>query len=335
MKILRIIGIAVGILVAIGIVLFVVAPKSSYFEQSIVIDAPKEKIFQVVNNMTDFNAWSPWYEMDPEARYEIEGPEDGPGSKLTWYSEDPNVGNGAMWIHDHSANEEVAYKMAFEGYPSEPIARLKLIETDGGTAVTWTYEEENTPGLFRLGNLVNATEMMLSEPYTTGLSNLKEYVETMPDESITITNMPAMSYAGITATVESSNSEAIGNAMGESYGKLTAYIGAENREMQGMPFAIYTSYDETSITMVCALPVNTEGMTGTEEIEIGEIPEGKSVKAIHQGPYETLNLTHTAVDEFMKANGLQPGGAPYEIYITDPGLEPDPSKWITWVVYPL
>jgi effector-binding domain-containing protein len=225
--------------------------------------------------------------------------------------------------------------MNFEGYPSEPLARLVLNETEEGTSVTWTYEEENTPGLFRIGNLFNVTASMLEDPYAEGLSNLKTYVENLPEKTISVTSMPAINYAGITTTVESSNSEAISNAMAESYGKLTTYVGNEDREMLGMPFAIYTSFDDTSITMICAIPIDTEGLAGTEEIALGEVVAGNAVKAIHTGPYEDLHLTHTAVDEYMQANGLTPAGPPYEMYITDPGLEPNPSKWITWVVYPI
>jgi AraC family transcriptional regulator len=37
----------------------------------------------------------------------------------------------------------------------------------------------------------------------------------------------------------------------------------------------------------------------------------------------------------MKAQGLKGTGDPWEVYVTDPGDEPDPSKWQTELVYPI
>ena len=335
MKFLKIVGIGVLALVALVVILFLVSPKAGYYESSVVLDSPREKIFRVVNDMSIYNEWSPWYAIDPDAQYSWEGPDQGPGAKMSWISDHPDVGNGAMWIHDHSANEEVAYKMSFEGYPSEPISRVIMHEDESGTVVKWTYEDNETPGLFRIGNLFGYAKTMLEEPYAKGLQNLKTYVENLPDNSISITDMPAMPYAGMMATVASGDSQAISSAMGNSYGKLMTFIQENQREMQGMPFAIYTAFDDETLTMICGLPIDNTGLTGTEEIIIGQINAGRSIKAIHEGPYESLHLTHTAVSEFMSANNLTAGGAPYEIYITDPGEEPDPNKWITWVIYPL
>jgi AraC family transcriptional regulator len=37
----------------------------------------------------------------------------------------------------------------------------------------------------------------------------------------------------------------------------------------------------------------------------------------------------------MKSQGLEPAGAPWEVYVTDPGAEPDPSKWRTDIFFPV
>ena len=37
----------------------------------------------------------------------------------------------------------------------------------------------------------------------------------------------------------------------------------------------------------------------------------------------------------MKSEGLEAGGAPWEVYVTDPGAEPDKSKWRTDIFFPV
>jgi AraC family transcriptional regulator len=42
-----------------------------------------------------------------------------------------------------------------------------------------------------------------------------------------------------------------------------------------------------------------------------------------------------AIDAYLNKNKLNIAGAPWEVYVTDPGVEPDSSKWYTQVIYPI
>jgi len=48
----------------------------------------------------------------------------------------------------------------------------------------------------------------------------------------------------------------------------------------------------------------------------------------------TLGETHEKIQAYMKEHGLVARGACWEEYWTDPGMEPDSSKWRTRVVWP-
>ena len=50
------------------------------------IQAPPQVVFGYINDYRKFNQWSPWFERDPEAKYEYSGPT-GVGSKMHWESE--------------------------------------------------------------------------------------------------------------------------------------------------------------------------------------------------------------------------------------------------------
>lgn len=61
MKILKIIGIILGCLVAIVIVLGLIAPKGFKIERSVVIpNINKEVVFKNISTWSDFLKWNPW-----------------------------------------------------------------------------------------------------------------------------------------------------------------------------------------------------------------------------------------------------------------------------------
>jgi AraC family transcriptional regulator len=78
-----------------------------------------------------------------------------------------------------------------------------------------------------------------------------------------------------------------------------------------------------------AIPAKGEG-----DIVASELPGGDAAVAIHAGAYERLEETHAIVATWLDAQKLS-GGAPWEVYVTDPGETPDPKDWRTEVVYPI
>ena len=74
---------------------------------------------------------------------------------------------------------------------------------------------------------------------------------------------------------------------------------------------------------------------GTERVRPGELPAGQVATVTHMGPYEQLGQTWSALMKWMEEEGLQAAGAPWEVYVTDPGEEPDQSKWRTDIFFPI
>ncbi|MEQ9468567.1 MAG: hypothetical protein RLN88_14250 [Ekhidna sp.] len=70
MKILKILGIIILVVVvlALGLVLF--GPSAGHLERQVVINAPASAVYAEVSNLKTFNKWSPWFQMDPNAEYQ-------------------------------------------------------------------------------------------------------------------------------------------------------------------------------------------------------------------------------------------------------------------------
>lgn len=102
----------------------------------------------------------------------------------------------------------------------------------------------------------------------------------------------------------------------------------------GAPYTRYHDTEGETLELEAGLPVVGPG-TGKGEIQAGELPGGPAAVTWHVGPYERLAEAHQALTAWAEKNGYTPAGPAWESYVTDPGAEPDPSKWRTQVVLPL
>ena len=136
---------------------------------------------------------------------------------------------------------------------------------------------------------------------------------------------------GIRATT---TMEEIKQVIGALFGEIMEYFTRNGLAPAGMPLTIYHEMDADRLEMECGMPV-TSPVEGTERVRPGELPAGKVATVTHMGPYEQLGQTWSALMKWMEEEGLQAAGAPWEVYVTDPGEEPDQSKWRTDIFFPI
>lgn len=184
MKAIKIIGIGLGAIIAIALIGVAFMSPKSHMERSIVINASPALVFQQLTNYKNFNTWSPWAAMDPSAKYTFEGPEAGPGTKMSWVGDESKVGSGSQWIIEQEENRRVKSGMQFGGMEGTYFAEFILEPVEGGTQVTWTYDGDvSGTGMMNasFGKLFGLmTDAMLGPQYEDGLKRLKEMVESMP-----------------------------------------------------------------------------------------------------------------------------------------------------------
>lgn len=175
MKILR--GVLIALVVLIG--LFVLGgfllPQQSSFTRSIVISRPQAEVFRVLNGFAEFNEWSPWHDLDPNAAYSYEGPASGVGAMMAWSSEDPSVGKGSQRITQVDAPNRVDVELAFEGQ-NPALSWYELSANGNATEVTWGFSTDfgSNPINRYFGLLI---EDFVGADYERGLQQLKQYAE--------------------------------------------------------------------------------------------------------------------------------------------------------------
>jgi AraC family transcriptional regulator len=123
-------------------------------------------------------------------------------------------------------------------------------------------------------------------------------------------------------------------AIGNSLGGVFGHCQKVGLPLEGRPFVRYLSTGPGLWEIECGKPLAAPA-PGDGAIEAATLPGGAVLVAIHGGLYDQLSDTYVAMERWMDANGVRPGGAPWESYLTDPADHPDPADWRTEVYWPL
>ena len=261
------------------------------------------------------------------------GPERGVGAGYTWTSEDWSVGSGRWEITDVDPGTRVTIGMVFgDGDPAHGEFQLK---PDGeNTALSWVLETDMGWNPFNriMGMFI---EMSVATMYEEGLEKLNTIMAARPQwhiESIEEQESPAFSMLSIREKISPS---AIGEMLGRSYGTIVQYVNSAGLEVSAPPFAIYHHWPQDGVgeaDVEAAIPISAPD-NGTTAIRGSQFNGGSIVVAHFYGPYEKSEHAHTALSTWAEENAKELVGAPWEIYVTDPQLEPDPALWLTLICY--
>lgn len=165
-----------AVIIVILIVVIAMQPDDFRVSRTMTIAAPAPAIFEQVNNLRKWNAWSPWAKLDPNAKNTFEGPEAGTGAAMSWAG-NSDVGEGKMTITESRANELVHYKLEFiKPLEGTNDAEISLKPEGNQTSVTWSmYGKNNFIG--KAIGLVMDCEKMVGDQFEQGLSSIKAMVE--------------------------------------------------------------------------------------------------------------------------------------------------------------
>ena len=146
-------------------------PPEARVSRATVVAASPEKIFAIAGNLRRFNEWSPWAALDPKTVLRFEGPEQGGvGQKMSWASNDPNVGKGTQTILELVPNQKMVTDVDF-GEMGKSVSTMTLLPSDGGTLVTWEFHTRLDGVMNRWFGLM--FDRLIGGDYETGLANLK------------------------------------------------------------------------------------------------------------------------------------------------------------------
>ncbi|GAB4375795.1 MAG: SRPBCC family protein [Salibacteraceae bacterium] len=336
MKVLKITGIILVVLIVLIAVLSFIAPTHVKLERSKFIDAPREFVWQFVDDFESRNQWSPWMQLDPNMTTNLEGEDGTAGAKFTWSGND-DVGKGEQTIISIDPGNSIVTHIRFiEPWEGEAESAITLVDTNGGTLVTWSFESEYPRPMNAMLLFMDIDEMVGGD-YDKGLETLSQIINSAKSSrnqfgnyTIERTEMRPKTYIGVKRTVSFND---LGNFFAQNYGSIYQAVGKSGVQMAGMPSAVYFSYDEANAVteVMAAVPVAQE--VAIKGFENYTWPGGTVLVTDHFGSYESIGNAHKAMDEYIKWHSLSQNGPVIEEYMNDPQTVADPSDIHTRIYY--
>ena len=172
-------GIVVVILAALVAIVLVIAasrPKSIRVQRSILINAPAEKVFPLINDFHQWSLWAPQDMEDSTMRRTFSGAENGAGAISDWQSSG-SAGTGTMSITESQPLARVVVKTAFvKPFVAHNLNEFVLEPAGAATRVTWTLQGENLFVMRVMGVFMNMDQVM-GKHFEAGLDHLKTAAE--------------------------------------------------------------------------------------------------------------------------------------------------------------
>lgn len=188
MKILKALIFGIVGLVAVLAVIGLALPRQAHIERSTVIVAKPATVFTYLNGWKHFNEWSPWAALDPNTKYSYEGPATGVGAKQSWFSEDPNVGNGSQEITAVDTDKAITIKLMLPNMEPSVVTQTLMPEGEG-TKVIWAMDADM--GINPLNRWFGLLlETFIGPDYEKGLAKMKPLIEALPKD-VPLADAPA------------------------------------------------------------------------------------------------------------------------------------------------
>lgn len=299
--------------------------------RSILIDAPIEKVFGVLNDFSTWTAWSPWLIMDPQAKVTVAE------NKKYYDWVGPRSGSGNMKIVGEEENKSISIDLFFlKPWKSKAKTYFHLSTLENQTEVKWVMDSSLPFLMFWMKKMM---ESFIGMDYDRGLRLLKDYVEDGKVHSelnfIGRETLAEQIYVGIPT---SCTRETMGKKMAEDMPRLLQFITKNGLEINGAAFTQYSKWDMVNnrIEYVSGVPVSSIPENLPDGFTQGKIPMTAVYSLEHRGAYQHLGNAWTTLYSMQRGKEIAVNKKihPFETYHNVPGEVAD-DQLITRVHFPL
>ncbi|MBT2622994.1 SRPBCC family protein [Chryseobacterium sp. ISL-6] len=172
--ILKILGILIVLVILYAVFAMLAFSKDYHFERSVVINAPKEKVWQFAGSTKAFNSWNPFIKPDKNITITYSGTSGEVGDSYSWKG-NKDVGEGQQTVTAVVPNEKITSKLHFiKPFEGEATANFILTPEGNGTKVTWTMDNELNTMMKIMKPMM---ESQMGKTFDQGLGDLKKLAE--------------------------------------------------------------------------------------------------------------------------------------------------------------
>lgn len=174
-KFLRKTALWTGIILLALLLFGFLLPREVTVSRSITIDAPMDRVFEQVNDLRNWEKWSPWKRMDPMMEMTFSNPPVGQGAFYKWDSDNKQIGSGTMTLAKVTNNEEIVTALHSDDW-GDASATFLFDNKGNDIEVTWkmTNDLGSMPWSRYFGAMMKGA---LKKQFDKGLSGIKFYAE--------------------------------------------------------------------------------------------------------------------------------------------------------------
>ncbi len=325
------------VLLGLGVIysiLCAVGPKNVNVTRELSMKAQPAHVFNLIQDLKEWDKWSSWARNDTSMVITYPGKSMGVGALNKWTSDEQ--GAGSQEIIEMEKNKRLKTRLAFDGWEGYSYGEFNIVPDGKETKVSWSMSgDKDFPFLQRGMMMLMGFKGSIKKNYDESLRNLRTIVEPRANGiydgyKIKRVEIPEMSYVINRAEV---NMDAIQQFYNRNLGTLANKVGEARLMMDGNQSALFYKWDEENGTtdMAAAIPVK-EGAK-IDGYTTVTIPAKNAVQVDYYGDSAKSAKAHYAIDAYLKDQGLLSDIPMVEEYVTDPGTEKDPTKWLTKITY--
>lgn len=167
--------IGVALLIAVVLILAATRPDTFSVERSASIKAAPEKIFPLINDFHQWDAWTP-YNKDREMKKSYSGAASGVGASSAWEG-NREVGQGSITISESVPPTKIVMDLQMvKPFNCRNRVEFTLTPTADATTVRWAMSGASNYFSKLMGLFINM-DKMVGKDFETGLAGLKSLAE--------------------------------------------------------------------------------------------------------------------------------------------------------------
>lgn len=316
------------------------------FNESIQLKAPRDLVFQEINNLKNWEDWSDFKDGDWQLHYSEKTA--GNDAFFTWENKKSNIA-GELINTKVERSSLIQQKGNFEERIGNTSYRTNWeLNKKGDT--TYVHLELNGKldfkakafRLFKGDSAQKNFDLRIQK----NLNHLKEEVnKKMEVYSVNVVGAKTTVGRDFIYSSQSlkNNPETIAKNRLEQTEKLRSFLASQNQKAKGSPFMIYNTIDRAhqNVIVSFALPVQIDKDIAIEDAEqnilMGTQEGQRVIKGTLKGNYQNIPKLWEALNTYLKTNQLEQDrqNKPYEVYKVTRKETENPAEWITELYVPI
>ncbi|SFN48884.1 SRPBCC family protein [Salegentibacter flavus] len=342
MKIIKYLLFLLLIIVIAGSIYIATKDGEYHIEETRIIPAPVEVIFNEVNEYHNWKNWEPWSLETDDMVVEYDEKTRGKDAGYSWKSE--SMGDGKIKTLDakpfSSIDQEINFDTPFGTSTSDIYWEFNQMEDS--TKVTWGMKgTQSFMEKLAFSFQSETLSEMMRPMFRKGLENLENSViKKMEKFTINIDGVIQHGGGYYMYTTTATKTSQVNQRVQKMIADVRTYMEENNIEISGKPFTLYNERDENAGTAIFSAGIFTPSQVVTpnnSRVLNGNLPNQKVLRATLKGDYKNLPDAWNTAYDYIEEHSLELNEEEdvFEVYITGPKSSSNPADWVTQIHFPI